>query len=488
MYDEGSFYVCIAVPTGATPPPADPAHWSLGGDYGAPIRCNGNLVWNGINYIWLNPNLGDAVEVAGDIKYATMPYSNLAISSGAVQATFPAGAPWTYVNGQPALDSAATAIDPSDPTGQSRLDVFNSGPDLQSGASLGDYRDGRIAADYYGRPRNVTRIEPPLVDPSAITGGLNAYRDVTRNSGLWQYNSSSSQWYNTGYYGWGQGLYINNPADSQTESSLYTLRGDWTEPGRSNWWIGSYYAPPGVKIEFTPYNIDGLNNGAPELIISHDTGPNQPEFHWYDQSGNVVYSAGEQVIMPYPANGVIFAEGNVRIKGTLPQGKQLTVVSEGTIYVEGNILKCPFTGASSTGYLQTCAEGSPRNSAISLLAQNYVCVNTTQFFAPTSESLSAENNTGYLDISPDKPFWMSFSYGPYWDKNGNQKYLDPSGAPMPNSIYLRHSSDPSKVGLTYMNMLVNYWTIPICQITNTTHSIISIRMAIVVTMPISLGI
>ena len=43
--------------------------------------------------------------------------------------------------------------------------------------------------------------------------------------------------------------------------------------------------------------------------------------------------------MPYPGNGVVFAEGNIRIKGTLPPGVKLTVVSGATVYIEGNILE-----------------------------------------------------------------------------------------------------------------------------------------------------
>ncbi|HEY3298432.1 MAG TPA: hypothetical protein VGK34_07245 [Armatimonadota bacterium] len=443
--------------------------------YGAPIRCNGNLMWNGVNYVWLNHNTGDKVEVAGDIKYAVAPYSDLTIlGNGSVSATLPSGStddtkrylPWTYINGNTALDSAATAVDPADASGTSRISVFNSAPDLQAGADLGDLRDGRMSGDYYHRPRNVTRLDPPIIDPSEITGGLNAYRDVTRNSGQWQQNSAGD-WYNTGYYGWGNGLYIDNSADEQAESSLYTLRSDWTEPGKSRWWVGPYYAPPGVKIELTPYNVDGKYNGEPELIITHDSGPNQPEFHWYDDKGDPAYSAGERIIMPYPKNGIIFAEGNVRIKGTLAPNKQLTVVSEGTIYVEGNILKCPYPETNNaTGTSQTVREGAPRNSAISLLAANNVCVNTTQFFGPSTDSLMASTNGEYFDISPEKPFWMTFSFGSYWGQNtdmgGNPiaKYIRPDGTTdmVPMSLYVRHSNDPSKAGLTYLNMLINYWT------------------------------
>jgi len=433
--------------------------------YGAPIRCNGNLLWNGINYLWLNPNTSDAVEVAGDIKYSVRPYRILSVGSdGSIVSSAqdasinPQLYPWVYVNGKPALDSAATAVG-SD--GTTQVGAFNGRPDdTTASETIGNWRDGRPDSDYYGRARNITRLDPPVIDASEITGGLNVYRDVTRNSGIWK--QKGSDWFNTGQYGWGNGLYINNPDDLQPESSTYTLRGDWTKPGGSKWWNGSYYVPPGVNIELTPYDLDGTvgpsgNKDVPELVITHDTIPGQPQFQWHDADGNVIDSSGERIVMPYPKNGVIFAEGNVRIKGTLPPGVQLTVVSMGTVYVEGNILKYPFNQDGTS-----VNEGSPRNSSISLLARGNVCVNSTQFFGPSGQVPTAETGADYFDISPEKAFWMAFSFGTYKDKSGNSKYVyaDSGGTTQmsPIGLYVRHSNDPTKAGFSYTNMLINYWT------------------------------
>ena len=88
-------------------------------------------------------------------------------------------------------------------------------------------------------------------------------------------------------------------------------------------------------------------------------------------------------------NGVIFAEGNIRIRGMLPPGMQLTVVSNANIYIDGSILKYrpPTTRISDSDPSRGSADS---NCGISLLAEDNICVNTTQFFAPTN-SISADD-------------------------------------------------------------------------------------------------
>ncbi len=106
----------------------------------------------------------------------------------------------------------------------------------------------------------------------------------------------------------------------------------------------------------------------------------------------------------YPENGVICAAGNVRVKGTLPlsypnttttnvwagninivngirdRDYNLTIVSGGTIYIEGNIL----TPKDVAPALFTPAYDldEVRNTHVALMAKDHVCLNTTQFYAP----------------------------------------------------------------------------------------------------------
>jgi len=95
--------------------------------------------------------------------------------------------------------------------------------------------------------------------------------------------------------------------------------------------------------------------------------------------------------MPYPPDGVLYAEGSLRIRGTIGQvsgaGAQpvnLTVVSGGSIYIDGPLVK-----------------SSPA-SHLALLAHDYVCLNPTQFTSVRP----------YEDVTlqPDAPGANSFHY------------------------------------------------------------------------------
>jgi len=274
-----------------------------------------------------------------------------------------------------------------------------------------------------------------MLDIVGAGSRLSRYRELTRNSGEWKLDSHG-EWYNSGYYGWGDGIYVANRRDVQIESIGYTLRGNWTQPG-TEFWYGPYYVPPGIGIALYPYdldNADGDNNFAtgPDLVITRDE---RTRYIWRDEDGNPLPETGEQIVMPYPKNGVIFAEGNIRIKGTLPPGVQLTVVSGATIYIEGNVLKYP--GGQP---------GEVKDSAVALLATDYVCVNTTQFFGPVKEVPFPGPGSSFFDISPTSSFWFGFSFG-----------ADPSQAypqAMPVALYVRHTA--AQGGASYMNMLVNW--------------------------------
>jgi hypothetical protein len=110
----------------------------------------------------------------------------------------------------------------------------------------------------------------------------------------------------------GDGLYLNNPEDKQDPT---LVQAEW-QGDRDAHWRGSLYDPPGAAVD-----------------ISAARAP----------------------------NGLIFAEGNVKVRGTLPEGQRLTIVSGGIIYVEGNLSRATGSGA------------------LALLAQDHVCLNATKF-------------------------------------------------------------------------------------------------------------
>jgi hypothetical protein len=412
--------------------------------HGGSIRVNGNLTWYGANYLWLDRDLNEAVEVAGDITHA--------IDWNRAGNQIPPDATAVYVN--PNLGDANFA---KNPTRQSSDPLFDTSPDVPL-VDVGVYRDGRPEPDigatapgpvHFTRPRSIQRLDPPLIDINGPAGGAGRYRELTRNSGDWKQDSTGT-WYNTGYYGWGKGVYINNKDDIQSESELRTLRDDWMNPGGSQYWAGPYYTPPGVVIVLTPYDLDNADGDNhimtnPDMIIMQ-TNVSGAKYNWYDATGNILTPAAGQMIMPYPENGVIFAEGNIRIKGTLPPGKQLTVVSGGTIYVEGNILKANVD--ENNNPLQPT---DPRNSGISLLANDNVCVNTTQFFGPAPESQTSgcwRPDISCYAASVDHPLTFNFAFG----QNPTQWYTDDGGNQLPVGVYVRHTADN---GPSYMTMAIN---------------------------------
>jgi len=160
-------------------------------------------------------------------------------------------------------------------------------------------------------------------------------------------------------------------------------------PGRPVIWIIHAIHPSQVSIGQTPpRNINGA------FIAPWTTDPRTATAA--NPSGTTLYFTSYD----YPENGVILAAGNVRVKGTLPlsypnttttnvwagnitpgdRDYNLTIVSGGTIYLEGNIL----TPKDVAPALFTPAYDldEVHNTHVALLAKDHVCLNPTQFYAP----------------------------------------------------------------------------------------------------------
>jgi len=467
------------------------------GARGGPIRINGNLLWHGdysgnvnnasvdiflrgisANDIHGNPDAYlplDDVEVAGDIKQDTDP-SN---SSNQVRVkvhmlTKSSTSSWT--------DNSSTIVNPSDPDNQ--FDTIG-----------GFYKDGRDTTDKNNNSRGVKRIEPPLVDQPDSTNTTTRYRLLTLNSGE-RIRSNSGRWVNLGQLGWGRGVYINNTNDKQDESETliggYTLRADWLKPNNmmSSYWKGPYYVPPGAIITLLPndhetkkYTDKNGNTVSYEqyyfLITRTDTANSYgKKAVWSDAGGNERPEWGATVRMPYPdpvhgrviswyqnvsggqvsqekhieGNGVIFAEGNVRVRGMLPPGMQLTIVSNQNIYIDGNVLKYRKQGESISP--TDPYRGADPTCGLALLARQNVCVNTTQFFQPltsiSSDDIGSDAMNGqppfHLIVrpEPDSTFRCGFEFGPYESDTGNQAANW--------TMYIRHSGD---YGAAYVNAWLN---------------------------------
>jgi hypothetical protein len=271
------------------------------------------------------------------------------------------------------------------------------------------------------------------VDPS--TKLPPRYYQLTRESGPVIKNPTTGETANAGRYGHGRGLYIDNTGDLQFFNNdgthdLQALQDDWlgnlssNDPriGDSGWnATHTMYVPRGVEI--TLYNSEdaALEHGAltavtalspPALTASqvwwpghvsgepglrlarHDhrwmiADPATPGTLGDDSGANVMY-----VDYPPAGNQVIYAEGNVRIHGILPPDTtatgqyNLTVVSGGTIYVDGQILSPQDVAGRATGS-NGLANAVPdeQNSYLALLALDCVTVNPTQIVPTLTQGM-----------------------------------------------------------------------------------------------------
>jgi len=210
-------------------------------------------------------------------------------------------------------------------TGTSQYALPSEDPNFSTFDGL--YRDGIFdRTDVNGLPRAITYAEAPSIDRGR-------YVALTRDGG---------------------GIYINNSGDIQYRHNIENLRLDWLRRQISpTSWAGNIYVPPGVEIFLEPrsYPANAAITTTAITVVRHDRA-------FSDGTYTRIYWLRD--VKP-----VIFAEGNIRIKGRLAPTEALTVVSNGTIYIEG-MLGAPW-------------DERPNDlSAIALLAADAICLNTTQ--------------------------------------------------------------------------------------------------------------
>ena len=448
---------------------------------GGPIRVNANLLWYGLYSA--NPSINiflrgiqadspaddpttnshsdlipiDDVAVAGDIKVDCDDTSRVSVTLHEL-ILGPSG---SYTDNQfddilPSTDDDAGPV------------VFDT--------KAGFYRDGRSVPDVNRRPRGVKRIEPPLIDQPDPTNTSTRYRVLTLNSGE-RFRTGSGTWVNLGALGWGKGVYIGNSGDKQDESETIfggsTVRSDIMEEGnpRTTNWKGPYYIPPAAIITLVPDDVDAQGNYC--FTITRTDSPNGRRAVWYNPAGDPKPEWGATVRMPYPdpdygrtlvgymgssnpvhveGNGVIYAEGNIRIRGMLPKGMKLTIVSNQNIYIDGNVLKYrePDWNPTSTDRYR----GADSTGGLALLARQNVIVNTTQFFSPLNtmgaddygtDSLTGGNSSHVVVRNgPDSRVRWGFDFGPFESETGTARsnWL----------LFLRHSGE---YGPAYINAWLN---------------------------------
>ncbi|MBQ7525552.1 MAG: hypothetical protein IJT09_03890 [Abditibacteriota bacterium] len=427
---------------------------------GAPIRVNGDLKWygnygnNGVN-VYLrglenddggDPLPLDKVEVAGEISADADTSGN-----NKVPVTIN-----TIVGGRTRSVAAADS-DTGDFT-----------------TASGFYRDGDSGTDAYRYARGVKRIEPPSITKKDLTNTSTRYRMLTLSSG--EYINVGGKQVNLGKYGWGRGVYIDNEKDDQSDSfslyGRYTVRVDWLNPNNNmtkSAWLGPYYIPPAAVITLVPDDSEQINVGGKNITqyyfyITKDTSDGSV---WHDAAGNERPDWGKTIRMPYPdpkqgrvltravgangnvridGNGVIYAEGNVRVRGMLPPGMNLTIVSGKTIYIDGNILKYRDDNPTANDPYR----GADPTCGIALLAKDNICVNTTQFLSPDNitvdeiDSSAGDATSPVLVLNQNSRFISKFEFGPYESENGRDNKN--------RNLMLRHAGQG---GASYINGFIN---------------------------------
>jgi hypothetical protein len=441
------------------------------------MHVNGDLEVNGQLITNLNPLLGERVTVAGVISTKDQDSALIVRKS--------------RNNGTNWVPEVLTALGPSQ-SSRNGLDTLN-----------GSVLDGMSTTDSAGYTRDVGWKTPPsLLTKDPETGEIR-YRVMSRESGAaLSYTDGSGQTRvgNSGQFGHGRNVYVDNFADRQIGSDATaranaggeeSLVNDWLTPGGRNW-KGAFYVPPGafVQFRFDGFEItrrvsteapdqsywkypDGTLPTAPSPTIRYRIGipPGKtvpyivnsltPNVNINAPTPN--FAAGQ------PFGGVLFFEGNVRVRGVVPTDVQLTLVSMGTIYIEGSITKGVVgnnvTNANLPAYPQVAYGvrlNRPSRSMLMLAAKDYVAVNTTMFFGPgVGTELNPQTSAGNYDpipISATTPprfvadFPLDPSTGrPYAADYGWQD-ADGTVLPLPTRLVVTQTKGEGTSGAAFMSM------------------------------------
>lgn len=256
-----------------------------------------------------------------------------------------------------------------------------------SGGSLASFGVGAAAQKV-----NVgtDRLEAPAIDVFEAGTGVARFDRLTRFSGddvaTYPTGAAPAVTRNSGELGYGRGIFIDNTTQ---RDQFDAIRNTWLAPET---WGGRQYVPNGVLIELYDSFALPAGNGPAIVVTRTDgstwynpisglkTGGRTMVYQWPTRPASGAWSMGSwspgqdlPTAFPQPCNGVIVADGNVRIRGRLPvststNNYHLTVVSRGSVYVDGPLLRPSDYGA---------APATAFDTRIALLARDYVVVNPT---------------------------------------------------------------------------------------------------------------
>ena len=368
---------------------------------GGSFRANGDVRFFGTVSANLNQSFGDGIQISG--SFQQMPGSSLTI----VKTT------WNRTTNSWQVSAPTNMV----------LDSLNPAFSTFGGAM----RDGAAGADGANNVRGVGYIAEPSIltnSDSSESANTNRYLSATKNSGRLDAGG------NSGEFGHGEGLYINNLSDFQVpddetgrraSGANASLVQDWlgsfgdssSDPTFRTGWHGPFYIPVGAYLLLTKDGFEIQRNAHPGQTPSERT--------WKRADGvdsglatiryRVGYGADGQIRVVNtltqglsasinnaltPAdysrgpvfNGIVYFEGNVRVRGVVPTDVQMTVVSNKTIYIEGSVLKGVEANDVTSAYPGVIANNRltrASKSTVMFMARDYVTLNPTMFFGPSTE-------------------------------------------------------------------------------------------------------
>lgn len=461
---------------------------------GGSMWINGDVVLHGSIIAAENYTLGESLRCSGLFSPADANSSMTLIRNeyeplrGGFPAAWYGGFPATSPPNTPLLLTSA------------QLDSRNAFTTV--GSSL---RDGMSAIDNVGFVRNVGYLEPPSAENRDPQTGETRYELLTRESGTFIGTG------NSGRFGAGQGVYVDNSDDIQIPKddvarslvgSEESLVYDWLNPNNTqanSGWQGPFYAPYGAYVILQPTGFvitrdspkgsldhsfwkqpDGTQTSLSSLRFRLGRGSDMQTHIVNGLTPGITDINGSLVPADFDKgpifNGVLYFEGNVRIRGDIPTDAQITLVSGATIYIEGSIVRGVVGSDIATDQPPGQLLTRPSRSSLMLMARDYVALNTTQFFGPgPSAGYDYPNELS----NPNAPFPVrirnvgdsmtllhEFLLNP--DAGGPTDPYNPStwlpydghyaaggGGQLPTQLLLSHSADTGTAAETFLSLSVN---------------------------------
>ena len=269
-------------------------------------------------------------------------------------------------------------------------------------------------------PRTVEPFTPAKIDSAT---NLARYRALTRNADTVIYGGKTYK----------QGVYVDNREDIEkfdsremTQAELIDMLisptsttpavhartgtaeaagtvGKSLEQKHLRGWVGpDEFLARGALVEILP--TAGPDGNAPSLRVTLDARSDSTTAAPNNDSGPVAAKAFRKEdgtldtgvysqVLPWPATGTLFAEGNLRIRGnvgtTVAAPRSLTVVSLGNIYVEGSL-----SVDNTTEVVDGNTVPNRNRKKLMLMAKKNVIVNPTRaVLARTDVQTVATNGT-----------------------------------------------------------------------------------------------